>query len=62
MLKPGEQHQVALRYRLPPDVRGAPYRLSVRKQAGARGSELSVTAGACHEEVILERDFRLECP
>jgi len=62
VLKPGEQHLVTLRYRLPPDAPRAPYRLFVRKQAGASGSELSVTAGACHEEVILERDFRLECP
>ena len=62
VLKPGEQHRVTLRYRLPPDAARAPYRLSVRKQAGARASELSVTAGACHEEIILERDFRLECP
>jgi len=62
VLKPGEQHLVTLRYRLPPDAPRAPYRLLVRKQAGAMGSELSVTAGACHEEAILERDFRLECP
>ncbi len=62
VLKPGEQHLVALHYRLPPGVPARPYRLFVRKQAGAMGSALSVAAGACREETTLERDFRFECP
>ena len=61
VLKPGEQHLVMLRYRLPPGTPMAPYRLFVRKQAGTLANELSVTAGACRGNAVLDKDFRFEC-
>ena len=49
-LKPGEQHAVTVRYRLPPSVQAAPYKLLVRKQAGTMANPVTITAGPCHED------------
>jgi len=46
-LRPGEQHVVTLRYRLPQDSPTSPYRLFVRKQAGTLAPPLTVTAPGC---------------
>jgi hypothetical protein len=60
-LKPGEQHIVTLRYRLPDSVRTAPYGLLIRKQAGTAGHPLTVTVGACREATALAQDVWFEC-
>ena len=44
-LRPGDQHVVTLRYRLPTDIPTSPYRLFVRKQAGTLATPLTVEAG-----------------
>ena len=47
-LRPGDQHVVTLRYRLPQDIADVtPYRLFVRKQAGTLALPLTVTAAGC---------------
>jgi hypothetical protein len=61
VLKPGEQHTVVLRYRLPSAVPSAPYRLAIRKQAGALAPPLRVAAGACRWETDLSRDRAFLC-
>jgi hypothetical protein len=60
-LKPGESHVATLRYRLPPGVGIAPYRLLARKQAGTAANPLTVAAGGCRVETTLARDVRFEC-
>jgi hypothetical protein len=60
-LKPGAQHVVTLRYRLPPTVGSAPYRLTVRKQAGTDANPLTITVGACRSETTLGRDATFKC-
>lgn len=61
VLKPGEQHVVVLRYRLPDAAARRPYRLFVRKQAGTPGWPLSVTAGACQQQAPLATDIMMQC-
>ena len=61
VLKPGESHEVVLRYRLPNSVAAEPYRLFVRKQAGTAAPPLRVQAGACLWQTDLARDREFEC-
>jgi hypothetical protein len=61
-LRPGAQHVVTLTYRLPASVPVAPYRLLVRKQAGAGNWPLIVTKGTCTQNIILNTDSWVECP
>jgi hypothetical protein len=60
-LRPGDQHVVTLRYRLPEDVLSSPYRLFVRKQAGTLAPSLTVDIGTCHWATDLEQDRGFEC-
>lgn len=62
LLKPGEQHVVTLRYRLPAAKPAQPYRLFVRKQAGTPAWPLTVTYGPCREVTTLATDIRFQCP
>jgi hypothetical protein len=61
-LRPSEQLAVTLRYRLPFAAGSAPYRLDVRKQAGALASPLSVAIGQCLWTSTLDRDRTFVCP
>jgi len=61
VLKPGESHDIVLRYRLPNSVATEPYRLFVRKQAGTAAPPLRVQAGACLWQTDLARDREFEC-
>jgi hypothetical protein len=61
VLKPGESHEVVLRYRLPDSVAAEPYQLFVRKQAGTAAPPLRVQAGACLWQTDLARDGEFEC-
>ena len=58
-LRPGDQHVVTLRYRLPADMPAAPYRLFVRKQAGTLAPPLPVTVGRAIGRRIWRRIGRL---
>jgi len=60
-LRPGDQHVVTLRYRLPTDIPTAPYRLFVRKQAGTLAPPLTVNVGTCHWATDLGQDRSFEC-
>ncbi len=60
-LRPGEQHVVTLRYRLPDSIAAAPYRLLARKQAGTDANPLTVSVGECREETTLARDVWFVC-
>ncbi len=60
-LRPGAQHVVTLRYRLPAGLAAEPYRLSVRKQAGTGSVPLWVKGGECRWETTLDSDRRFEC-
>ena len=61
VLKPGESHEVVLRYRLPNSVTAEPYRLFVRKQAGTVSPPLRVQAGSCLWQTDLGHDREFEC-
>jgi hypothetical protein len=61
VLRPGEAWTITLRYRLPDSVPSQPYRLTVRRQAGAQAVPLRVTVGRCHWETDLARDRMFEC-
>jgi hypothetical protein len=61
VLKPGESHEVVLRYRLPNSVATEPYRLYLRKQAGTIAPPLRVQTGACLWQTDLGRDRSFEC-
>lgn len=61
VLSPGGQHTVVLRYRLPADLPIGPYRLFVRKQAGAGAIPLQVMLGGCPWSITLEQDRTFEC-
>ena len=61
-LRPGAQHVVTLRYRLPARLAAEPYRLSVRKQAGTGPAPLWVKGGECRWATALDSDRRFECP
>jgi len=61
VLKPGESHEVVLRYRLPSSIAVQPYRLFVRKQAGTAAPPLRVQVGACRWQTDLGRDREFEC-
>ncbi len=60
-LRPGDQHAVTLRYRLPIDIPTAPYRLFVRKQAGTLALPLMVEAGECRWATDLSVDRVFVC-
>ena len=60
-LRPGDQHDVTLRYRLPKDIPSSPYRLFVRKQAGTLALPLTVEAGECHWATDLSVDRVFVC-
>jgi hypothetical protein len=60
-LRPGDQHVVTLRYRLPKSVRSSPYRLFVRKQAGMLAPSLQVDAGECKWVTDLRADRTFLC-
>jgi hypothetical protein len=60
-LRPGDQHVVTLRYRLPADLPTAPYRLFVRKQAGTLAPSLTVEAGECRWVTDLRVDRSFVC-
>jgi hypothetical protein len=60
-LRPGDQHVVTLRYRLPADLPTSPYRLFVRKQAGTLAPPLTVEAGGCRWETDLSVDRVFVC-
>jgi hypothetical protein len=62
VLRPGDRHVVSLRYRLPPEVSGVPYRLYVRKQAGTLALPLWVDAGPCAWHAALTQDQAFACP
>lgn len=64
VLKPGEAHEVVLRYHLPASVVGSPYRLYVQKQPGTWGTPLRVVirgaGGAAREfqtDLTVDRAF-----
>jgi hypothetical protein len=61
VLRPGERHEVVLRYRLPNSVATKPYRLFVRKQAGTIAPPLRLQAGMCLWQTDLGRDRSFEC-
>ena len=61
VLRPGDQHVVTLRYRLPADLPAAPYRLFVRKQAGTLAPPLAVDVATCQWATDLAQDRGLEC-
>jgi hypothetical protein len=58
-LRPGDQHVVTLRYRLPAEIPRAPYRLFLRKQAGTSASPLDVEVGECRwsPDLAVDRVF-----
>ena len=60
-LRPGDQHVVTLRYRLPEDIPSSPYRLFVRKQAGTLAPPLTVEAGKCRWATDLSVDRVFVC-
>ena len=60
-LRPGNQHIVTLRYRLPEDIPSSPYRLFVRKQAGTLAPPLAVEAGKCRWATDLSVDRVFVC-
>jgi hypothetical protein len=60
-LRPGDQHVVTLRYRLPEDIPTSPYRLFVRKQAGTLAPPLTVEAGECRWATDLSVDRVFVC-
>jgi hypothetical protein len=60
-LRPGDQHDVTLRYRLPEDIPLSPYRLFVRKQAGTLAPPLTVEAGECRWVTDLSVDRVFVC-
>ena len=60
-LRPGDQHVVTLRYRLPEDIPTSPYRLFVRKQAGTLAPPLTVEAGECRWVTDLSVDRVFVC-
>jgi hypothetical protein len=62
VLRPGAQHTIILRYRLPLVAGNAPYGLDVRKQAGTLAPPLRVSAGQCRWESTLDRDRAFDCP
>ena len=59
--RPGEVYVVTLRYRLPAGLPDAPYRLFVRKQAGAGAIPLTAEALGCRWETSLLEDQRFVC-
>ena len=60
-LRPGDEHVVTLRYRLPEDIPSSPYRLFVRKQAGTLAPPLTVEAGKCRWATDLSVDRVFVC-
>ena len=60
-LRPGDQHVVTLRYRLPADIPTSPYRLFVRKQAGTLAPSLRMLLSGCALETDLARDRAFAC-
>jgi hypothetical protein len=60
-LRPGDQHVVTLRYRLPKDIPISPYRLFVRKQAGTLAPPLTVEARECRWATDLSVDRKFVC-
>jgi hypothetical protein len=62
VLRPGETHTVTLRYRLPSTVPVEPYRLFVRKQAGAPPLPVTVRYNGCRQRTDLIRDYSFTCP
>jgi hypothetical protein len=61
VVRPGDTHTVIVRYRLPASVSAAPYRVTVRKQAGTLAPALLVQAGRCAWQTDLRRDRTFEC-
>ncbi len=61
VLRPGEQHVVALRYRIPQSEGDLSQKLFVRKQGGTPGQSLAVTIGACRWNTTLDRDRVFAC-
>jgi hypothetical protein len=62
VLRPGDQHTVTLRYRVPFAAGSTPYRLDVRKQAGTLATPLHASVGQCQWESTLDRDRAFDCP
>jgi len=61
-LRPGDQHVVSLRYRLPAGIPTSPYRLFVRKQAGTLAPSLNISLPGCAWATDLARDRTFTCP
>lgn len=53
VLPPGSQHQVTLRYRLPPTIQEAGYRLVMQRQAGTDPLPVTLAAGTARRTTTL---------
>jgi hypothetical protein len=56
VVEPGATRQVQLRYRLPPTLTPAAYRLVVQRQAGTDPLPLHLTVGERDQSVLIEQD------
>jgi hypothetical protein len=61
-LRPGDQHVITLRYRLPADIPTSPFRLFVRKQAGTLAPSLNISLSGCAWDTDLAQDRVFACP